>query len=110
MTIDLYRFDRTLRVVDVGQCDYDTALATFKQCYENGFSSYDSGESALAATSSGLSRSENDFIEISCHGPESVTVHSDRLSYSSQLSKAFALKGHFLIKADKSKGGKCKVY
>jgi len=104
MPIDLYRFDRTLHIVKMGECDCDTALATFEQCYGNGFSSYDSGEDALAATSFGLSRSEKDFIEISCHGLESVTVHSDRLCHRSRLSKSFSLKRHFFIKADKRRG------
>ncbi len=103
MTVDLYGFDRTLHVVKMGQCECDTALVTFEQCYGNGLSSYDSGEDALAATSFGLSRSEKDFIEISCHGLESVTVHSDRLCYPSRLGKTFGLKRHFFIKADKSR-------
>jgi hypothetical protein len=104
MAIDLYRFDRTLHVVSMSQCDCETALATFEQCYKNGFASYDSGEDASAATSFGLSRSEKDFIEVSCHGQESATVHSARLCYPSGLSKTFALKHHFFIKADKTKG------
>ena len=104
MTMDLYRFDRNLRIVGQGQCDCDAALATFEQCYGNGFASYDSGEDAMAATSFGLSRSQTDFIEISCHGQNSVTVHSDRLCYPSRLSKTFSLKHHFFIKGDKTKG------
>ncbi len=99
--MDLYRFDRNLHVVEMGHCDCKTALATFEQCYENGFASYDSGEDALADTSFGLSRSEKDFIEISCHGKDSVTVHSDRLCYPSRLSKTLAVNHHFFIKADK---------
>jgi hypothetical protein len=104
MTMDLYRFDRNLHVVEQGQCDCDAALATLERCYEDGFTSYDSGEDAMVATSFGLSRSERDFIEISCHGQESVTVHSDRLYYSSYLSKTFGSKHHFFIKGGKAIG------
>jgi len=104
MTMDLYRFDRNLHVAEQGQCDCDAALATFERCYENGFRSYGSGEDAMVATSFGLSRSGADFIEISCHGQESVTVHSDRLCYPSWLSRTFSLRNHFFIKGGKAKG------
>jgi len=104
MTMDLYRFDLNLHVVEQGQCDCEAALATFEQCYLNGFTSYDPGEEAMAATSFGLSRSRTDFIELSCHGQESVTVHSDRLCYPFRLGKYLSLKHHFYIKGDKAKG------
>ncbi len=104
MAMDLYRFGHNLHILEQGQCDCDSALVTFEQCCQNGFTSFDSGEDAIAATSFGLSISRTDFIEISCHGHDSVTVHSDRLCYPSRLSKTFALKRHFLIKGDKAKG------
>ena len=104
--MDLYRFDRNLHVVEMGQCDCKTALATFEQCYLNGFTSYASGEEAMAATSFGLSRSRADFIELSCHGQDSVTVHSDRLCYPFRLGKYLSLKHSFYIKADKAMGAK----
>ncbi len=69
-----------------------------------GITSYDSGEDAMAATSFGLSRSRTDFIEISCHGQDSVTVHSDRLCYPSQLGKYLSLKHSFYIKGEKVRG------
>ena len=102
--MDLYRFDRDLHVVEQGQCDCDAALETFERCYLNGRASYDSGEDAVVATSFGLSRSRQDFIELSCHGEDSVTVHSDRLYYPSWLSRYFGLKHHFYIKGDKARG------
>jgi len=102
--MDLYRFDRDLHVIEKGQCDLDAVLETFEQCYLNGFASYDSGEDAYAATSFGLSRSRTDFIELSCHGHDSMTVHSDRLCYPSRLSKYFGLKHSFYIKGDKAMG------
>jgi len=102
--MDLYRFGRDLHVVEQGQCDCDAALETFERCYLNGRASYDSGEDAVVATSFGLSRSRQDFIELSCHGEDSVTVHSDRLYYPSWLSRYFGLKHHFYIKGDKARG------
>ncbi len=100
--MDLYRFDRDLHVLEQGPCDRDAALEIFEQCYGKGCASYNSGEDAVAATSFGLSKSETDFIEISCHGPDSVTVHSDRICYPSRPSRYFALKQHFNIKVDKT--------
>ncbi len=97
--MDLYRFDDDLHIAIQGPCDCDTALETFEQCYAIGCASYDSGEDAVAATSFGLSKSETDFIEASCHGVDSVTVHSDRICYPSRLSRYFALNRHFDIKA-----------
>ncbi len=100
--MDLYRFDRDLHVLEQGSCDCDVSLETFEQCYANGFASYGSGEDAVAATSFGLSRSQTDFIEISCHGQDSITIHSDRICYPSRLSKTFALKQHFDIKVNRT--------
>ena len=102
--MDLYRFDRDLHVVEQGQCDCDAALEIFERCYLNGRASYHSGEDAVAAASFGLSKSRKDFIELSCHGEDSVTVHSDRLYYPSWLSRYFSLNHHFSIKGDKARG------
>ena len=102
--MNLYRFDRGLHILEQGQCDCKAALETFEQCYVNGCASYDSAEDAYAATSFGLWMSPKDFIEISCHGDDSVTVHSDRLYYRSRLSKYFGLKHSFHIKGDKGMG------
>jgi hypothetical protein len=104
MTMDLYHFDRDLHIVEQGPCDCDVALETFERCYVNGCASYDSGEDALVATRFGLSRSRKDFIELSCHGEDSVIVHSDRLYYPSWLSRYFGVKHHFSIKGDKARG------
>jgi hypothetical protein len=102
--MNLYRFDRSLHVVEKGQCDYDAALVVYEECYENGLKSYHSGEEAMSFTSFGLSRSDKDFIELSCNGYDSVSVHSDRLHYPSRMSKFLGTKGHLFIKGDKNKG------
>ena len=60
MTMDLYRFDRDLHVVEQGHCDCDGALETFEECYLNGCESYDSGEDAVAVTSFGLGTKKGD--------------------------------------------------
>ena len=102
--IALYRFDNNLHIVEQGECDCETALKTFEQCYQNSFSSYRSGEEAMVATTLGFSKSKEDFIEVSCNGKDAVSVHSDRLSYPSPLKRAFSSKKHFFIKGDKDKG------
>jgi hypothetical protein len=102
--IGLYRFDSNLQIVEQGECDCDAALRTFEQCDQKSLCTYKSGEEAIAATSFGLSKSKDDFIEISCNGSNTVSIHSDRLCYPSSLNKAFSLKHHFFIQGDKDKG------
>ena len=102
--IGLYRFDSNLQIVEQGECDCDTALRTFEQCDQNSLCTYKSGEEAMAATSFGLSKSKDDFIEISCNGSNAVSIHSDRLCYPSSLNKAFSSKHHFFIQGDRDKG------
>jgi hypothetical protein len=80
------------------------ALATFEECYENSLAHYDSGEEAMAATTFGISKSKADFIEPSCHGLNLVTVHSDRLCYSSSMAKIFSSKHSLRIEGDKAMG------
>jgi hypothetical protein len=102
--IGLYRFDSNLQIVEQGECDCDTALRALEQCDQKSLCTYKSGEEAIEATSFGLSKSKNDFIEISCNGSNTLSIHSDRLCYPSSLQKAFSLKHHFFIKGDKDKG------
>ncbi len=102
--MNLYRFDSHLHIVEQGQCNRDTALEAFERCYMNGCASHASAEEAYAATSFGLSKSHGDFIEISCHGHDYVTVHSDRLCYPSRLRRYLALKRSLFVKGDKAMG------
>jgi hypothetical protein len=102
--MNLYQFDCDLQIIEKGSCDCSSALLLFEECYTNGLNSYDSGEEAMAATSLGLSRSSSDFVEISCNGNESISAHSDRLCYSSWISKYFGLNRHLFIKGNKAYG------
>ena len=102
--MNLYRFDGDLHILDKGENDCAAALEVYEDCYENGLKSYGSGEEAMSSTSLGLSRSDKDFIEISCHGHQSMTVYSDRLHYPSWWSRTFGWKRHMLIKGDKTDG------
>ncbi len=107
MQMNLYRFDSHLHIVEQGQCNRDTALEAFERCYMNGCAAaHASAEEAYAATSFGLSRSQADFIEISCHGQDCVTVHSDRLCYPSRLRRYLALKRCLFVKGDKVMGAR----
>ncbi len=103
--IKLYEFEEPdLSVVDRGECDLKQALAKFEECYKRGLVNYQSAESAMAATSFGLNRSESDFIEISCNGEHSVLIYSDRLFYSSKLARWFGTSRHLEIKGNKELG------
>ncbi len=102
--MNLYRFDRDLQILERGPCECGAALRVYEECCENGLKSFDSAEDAMAATSFGLCRSPEDFIELSCHGLNTVTAHSDRLHYPSRLRKMFDSKHHLFIKGDRAKG------
>jgi hypothetical protein len=102
--MNLYRFDLNLHMVEKGQCDYHAARAVYEECCENGLKSYQTGEEAMSFTGFGLSRSRKDFIEVSCNGPDSISIFSDRLHYPSRISELFHSKGHFLIKGGKARG------
>ncbi len=103
-SMNLYRFGSHVHILEQGECNCDAALETFERCYMSGCVSHGSAEDAYAATSFGLSRSRTDFIEISCHGHDSVTVHSDRLCYPSRLNRFFASKRSLFVKGDKAMG------
>jgi hypothetical protein len=98
----LYGFDaRTLATVEETECSLSVALRRFEACYDRGLARYQSVEAAISATSFGLYRSEEDFIEISCNGKDDVLIHSDRLFYSSGFARWFTTKQHLGIKSDR---------
>ncbi|MBN1910913.1 MAG: hypothetical protein JW818_14300 [Pirellulales bacterium] len=99
--MNLYCFDRELNVIELGKGDCSTALERFEQCYLNGQTTYEYGEEAIAATTFGISRSDEDYLEISCHGMDQVTLSSDRLCYPSLLSRLFSLKKQLSIDTNK---------
>jgi hypothetical protein len=63
---------------------------------------YQSAEDALEATGFGLSRSDVDFLEVSCSGLDSIAFHSDRLSYDSSFARLFAGDRHYWITVDRA--------
>lgn len=103
MTINLYRFDENIDIVDKGSCERGAALAILDNCFEKDLNTFKSVEKAMSETSFGLSKSEQDFIEVSCDGNGLVSVHSDRLYYSSWVSRTFGFKHHFHINGEKDK-------
>ena len=102
--VKLYRYDYESNIIDLGMCNQDCALNIFEQCCQMATIEYESGEEAIAETSFGLSKSDKDFIEISCHGEDSISVHTDRIYYKSTLSRFFSPKHHFHIQGKKSDG------
>ncbi|HRZ47709.1 MAG TPA: hypothetical protein P5555_21250 [Candidatus Paceibacterota bacterium] len=99
----LYRQNRALSVVDLGECDEMRALAELKSTYEAALQSYGSGEEALEKTGFGLSRTDEDFLEACCNGRESVVFHSDRLVFGSKFTRFFCVKQHYRILVDRAK-------
>ena len=101
MTINLYRFDHNLDIVEKGECDCAQAYALLDECHGKELRSFNSSEVAASTTSFGLSKSDEEFIEISCDGNGIVSVHSDRIHYPSWISKKLSLKKHLYIKGEK---------
>lgn len=100
--VRLYRFDRDLKLKELGSCDVARALQTLRECYDRGLKRYVSDEEAISETSFGLRRSDTDFIEITCNGADSIAVHSDRLVFPSKLSGVFSPKKHLAISGNLS--------
>jgi hypothetical protein len=75
--VQLYRFDANLHIVEKGVITLQDALVLLHECQDAARSSYESGEEAMAATSFGLTRTESDFLEVSCNGPDQVGFHTD---------------------------------
>jgi hypothetical protein len=93
----LYRLNRNLELVDSGDCDLPRALQVLHECYDRGLKKYAAGEEAISETSFGLQTSEQDFIEVTCDGLDSIVVRSDRLFFPSRLSGLFSQKKHLEI-------------
>ena len=94
--MNLYSFG-VKGVIERGTCDLAGALDELKGCHSRGLLYYAHAEEAIEKTSFGLCKTEKDFIEVSCDDPDSVSIHSDRLHYSSLFSRMVALKAHLSI-------------
>lgn len=99
----IYKYDQTLSLVELGDCDESRALAELECVYRTGLSSYGTGEEALEKSGFGLYRSERDFLEVSCSGHDAVAFHSDRLHYPSRLARLFSVKGRFGISVSRTR-------
>jgi hypothetical protein len=101
--VALYRVNAQLETLDLGECDYPRALEVFEECYRHGLQ-VTSGEEAMSRSTFGLSRSDEDFIEVSCNGPDSVSVHSDRICYPTAWSRLLAFRRRYWITGVKDDG------
>ena len=100
--VNCHRFNQKLKIMDEGSCSIEHAFEILSECSTNASQHYEYGEAAIAATSFGLSRSGQDFIEIGFDAPDKMRIHSDRLHYPPGfLSRLFSTKGHFWIKGTK---------
>ncbi|ATC64083.1 hypothetical protein CMV30_09025 [Nibricoccus aquaticus] len=97
----IYKQDRSLSLVELGDCDEQRALSELRTVYDAGLKTYVSGEESLEKTTFGLSRSDQDFLEIMCAGHDAIEFHSDRLCFQSSFSRLFSAKRRFAIPADR---------
>ena len=82
MTLNLYRFDKNCEIVEKGAADLQAALTILRDCVSASRQSYEWGEEAIAATNFGLARTDENFLEIACNGPDQIAFHSDLLHAS----------------------------
>jgi hypothetical protein len=101
--MNLYRQDQSLSIVELGNCDESRALHELKSAYQAGLCTYISAEEAIEKTGFGLSRSDKDFLEVSCSGPDSIVFHSDRLVLPSMIARLLSPKIHFRITVSRTR-------
>lgn len=87
--------------VDQRGCTLDEALGDLDARYLAGLERFPSFDESYARSYMCLSRDEKDFLELTCNGADSITIHSDRLIYPSTLSRLFAPKRRFSAKVTK---------
>lgn len=100
MKVKLYRYNTELKIVELGWCDAKEIDEVLQESIINSSRKYESGEEVIAKTSFGLSKTEEDFIEINCQGKLEINVYTDRLIFNSLLKKIFSKKRHFDIKTN----------
>ena len=92
MDINIYKFDKDLQIIELGKGTFDKVSEILEESLSKSHKNYKYGEDAIAETTIGLSKTEEDFIEVSCHGDDEITIHTDRLIYDSKWSNFFHLK------------------
>ena len=73
MKLRVYKYNKALQIVDLGLCDLNNILEILNESIVNSNQKYEHAEEAIAKTSFGVSKAENDFIEISCHGNSEIS-------------------------------------
>ncbi len=97
----IYTFDTNLNIIEEKVGSVEKVNTLLQECLLNADTFYEQGEVSLAKTSFGLSKGEDDFIEITCNSPATITCHTDRLIYNSIFAKLLGYRNHFHITTDK---------
>ena len=82
--MNLYKLSPKLTIVESGPVDYDGAIAELEKSTANSYKIYQYGEDAVSETMFGLSKTDQDFIEISVT-EGIVNIHTDLLERRSLL-------------------------
>jgi len=69
-----YGMDVELKTVEHEMVDVEAAVRALRDIHAHQKESYEAGEEAIAATSCGFSRAEDDFIELCVNGKDQVSV------------------------------------
>jgi hypothetical protein len=99
--MNCYRVDTEFEKIELGECSEDTAKELLESTYEESLKAYDFGEEAIAKTSFGIYRSEQDFLEVTSNGKDSIRFRSDRICFPSKFHQIFCLKKYLDIPATK---------
>jgi hypothetical protein len=103
--LQLGRYTPHLQVTDVGPIDFTQALKELDNCFAAAGVNYADAETHLAATTLFVSRTDADFLDISCPGNNTVLILSDRVCSTRQSvwhRWLFRTKSVFSMEIDKS--------
>jgi hypothetical protein len=78
----LYRLDENLQIVDLGPFSRSAAIALLDDCLAAWVTPGQSGVKAVARTAFGISRNDDDFVELTVHDLHHIDLHTDRLAGS----------------------------
>lgn len=87
--------------IDQRGCTLDEALMDLDARYLAGLERFPSFDESYARSYMCLSRDEKDFLELTCNGADSITIHSGRQIYPRTISRLFAPKRRFSAKVTK---------
>lgn len=100
--VQLGKYDSSLKVLDVGLVDFPQSIQELENCTAAAMRECADADGQLASTTFFLSRTDADFLDISCSKNGTILILSDRISPTSRStwSRLFRTKSVFSMKLD----------